>query len=577
MSKINFFAIGGLQENGKNLYCVEVDNALFILDCGLKYPTSELYGVDVIVNDLTYLVENKKRIKGVFLTNAHDDHIGGVANLLKEVKTNVYGSKFTLAVLSEKFKEDGITPEEGQIIEVNSKTALKFGDVVVRFFETAFNVPESYGVAIKTLDGYIVYTSNYNFDQNSKIDYAHMFRSLAVFAKEGVLALLTESLGANNEQSRGSILEFKLRLTNIISQSQHRLIFSLFSNDILKIQQIVNIAIEHKKRIAIIGRKTQKIVNQAISLGYLKIPEANLANLRYIDDEHKNNDKDLVVLVTGERHEPYFMLQRMSKQIDRLINLEPTDTIVILTKPYIGTEKMAAKTLDIIYHVTSNVKEFGPQLLPAYSANREEIKEMINILVPKYIIPVIGEYRHQYAVRIIANCINYSDDQILIADNGDILSFENGKYIGVTGDVASSEILVDGKAFKDVGDVVMRDRELLAEDGVILISANINPRTKTIMVGPEVVTKGFTYNSPDGSDIIIKIKELFMLVASKFLTTKFINWSEFKLNIKNEISHFIYKDSKRNPIIIPVLISTDLDAAKKNALKQEEKDKTDNK
>ena len=577
MSKINFFAIGGLQENGKNLYCVEVDNALFILDCGLKYPTSELYGVDVIVNDLTYLVENKKRIKGVFLTNAHDDHIGGVANLLKEVKTNVYGSKFTLAVLNEKFKEDGITPEEGQIIEVNSKTALKFGDVVVRFFETAFNVPESYGVAIKTLDGYIVYTSNYNFDQNSKIDYAHMFRSLAVFAKEGVLALLTESLGANNEQSRGSILEFKLRLTNIISQSQHRLIFSLFSNDILKIQQIVNIAIEHKKRIAIIGRKTQKIVNQAISLGYLKIPEANLANLRYIDDEHKNNDKDLVVLVTGERHEPYFMLQRMSKQIDRLINLEPTDTIVILTKPYIGTEKMAAKTLDIIYHVTSNVKEFGPQLLPAYSANREEIKEMINILVPKYIIPVIGEYRHQYAVRIIANCINYSDDQILIADNGDILSFENGKYIGVTGDVASSEILVDGKAFKDVGDVVMRDRELLAEDGVILISANINPRTKTIMVGPEVVTKGFTYNSPDGSDIIIKIKELFMLVASKFLTTKFINWSEFKLNIKNEISHFIYKDSKRNPIIIPVLISTDLDAAKKNALKQEEKDKTDNK
>ena len=271
------------------------------------------------------------------------------------------------------------------------------------------------------------------------------------------------------------------------------------------------------------------------------------------------------------------MLQRMSKQIDRLINLEPTDTIVILTKPYIGTEKMAAKTLDIIYHVTSNVKEFGPQLLPAYSANREEIKEMINILVPKYIIPVIGEYRHQYAVRIIANCINYSDDQILIADNGDILSFENGKYIGVTGDVASSEILVDGKAFKDVGDVVMRDRELLAEDGVILISANINPRTKTIMVGPEVVTKGFTYNSPDGSDIIIKIKELFMLVASKFLTTKFINWSEFKLNIKNEISHFIYKDSKRNPIIIPVLISTDLDAAKKNALKQEEKDKTDDK
>ena len=183
---------------------------------------------------------------------------------------------------------------------------------------------------------------------------------------------------------------------------------------------------------------------------------------------------------------------------------------------------------------------------------------MINILTPKYIIPVIGEYRHQYAVRIIADCIGYKDDQVIIADNGDILSFVDGKYVGVIGDVASSEVLIDGKAFKDVGDVVMRDRELLAEDGVVLITANINPRTKTILVGPEVVSKGFTYQTEDG-DILLEIKKLFMLVASKFLTTKFINWSEFKTNIKYEISHYIYKTTKRNPIIIPVLISTDLD------------------
>jgi len=252
----------------------------------------------------------------------------------------------------------------------------------------------------------------------------------------------------------------------------------------------------------------------------------------------------------------------MSKQIDRLIHINSNDTIVILTKPYLGTEKMAARTLDIIYHYTSNVKEFNPTLLPMSSANREEIKQMINILKPKYVVPIIGEYRHQYALRIVANCIGYDDDRIIIADNGDVLTFDNAKYIGITTEVPCGEVYIDGKAFKDVGDVVMRDRELLADDGVLLITANINPRTKTVLVGPEVVSRGFIY-ARENEDVIKSIKEIFMLVASRFLTTKFINWSDFKTEIKNEISHYIYKSTKRNPIIIPVLISTDLDLVKK--------------
>ncbi len=564
MSKINFFALGGVQEDGKNLYVVDIDNQIFILDCGLKYPTSELYGVDIIVNDLSYLVENKERIVGVFLSHAHDDHIGGIGHLIKEKNDiNIYGSSFTLAVLEQKLKEDEVDYSKNQLNVVSPKSALHFGDVTIRFFEVSHNIPESYGIAIKTNDGYIIYTSNYNFDQNSRINYAHMFRSLAVFAKEGVLALLTESLGANNEQSRGTILEFKLRITNLISQSENRIIFSLFSSDILRIQQIVNIAIEHHKKIAIIGRKTQKIVNQAIELGYLKIPEENFANLRYIDEKNLNNDKDLIVLVTGERHEPYFMLQRMSKGIDRLIHLEKTDTVVVLTQPYLGTEKMASRTLDIIYHVTSKVKVFNSTLLPQINANREEIKQMINILKPKYIIPVIGEYRHQYALRIVANCIGYKDEQVLLLDNGDVLAFENGKYVGISEAVPCAEVLIDGKAFKDVGDVVMRDRELLAEDGVILIAANINPRTKTVILGPEIISKGFIFTRDDDINIENKIKEIFYLVSQNYLTSKFINWSEYKTSLKNEISHYIYKESRKSPIIIPVLISTDLENIRK--------------
>ena len=562
MSKVNIFSLGGLQEDGKNLYVVEINEKLFVLDAGLKYPTSELYGVDIIVNDISFLVENKDRIVGIFLTHGHDDHIGGVYHILKEFSVPVYGSKFTLAILLDKLKEENFEYNPEMFKTVTPKTAMKLQGVEIRFFEVAHNIPDCLGIALKTDEGYIIYTGNYNFDQNSKIDYAHMFRALAIFAKEGVLALMTDCLGADNDQSRGTILEFKLRITNIISQAQSRIVFTLFSSDILRIQQIVNIALEQNKRIAIIGRKTQRIVNQAMQLGYLNIPEESLANLRYIDDNNKNNDKDLVVLVTGERHEPYFMIQRMAKGIDRLIHLENQDTIVVLTTPYLGTEKMAARTMDIIYKVTTNVREFNSKLLPFSSANREEIKQIINMLEPKYVIPVIGEYRHQYSMRGIADCIGFDSDKVLILDNGDIASFENGNYIGITGDVPVGEVMIDGKAFKDVSDVVMRDRELLAKDGVLMICANINPKTKALVAGPEIVSKGFAYIN-ENQELKDDIMDIFKKVSIKFLVNKFVNWSEYKNTLKSELSHSIFKKSKRSPIIIPVLISTDIDDVKK--------------
>ena len=562
MAEINIFSLGGLQEDGKNLYIVEVDKKIFVLDAGLKYPTSELYGVDLIVNDISFLIENKERVAGIFLTHGHDDHIGGVYHILKEFVVPIYASKFTMAVLKDKLKEENLEIAEENFKIVNARSVLKINNVEMRFFDVPHNIPDCLGIAIKTPDGYIIYTGNYNFDQNSKINYSLMYRELGYFAKEGVLALMTDSLGANNEQSRGTILEFKLRISNIMTNAKSRLIFTLFSSDILRIQQIINIALERNKKIAIIGRKTQRLVNQAMQLGYLTIPEENLANLRYLDDKNTNNDKDLVVLVTGERHEPYFMLQRMAKQIDRLIHLEESDTIIVLTTPYLGTEKMAARTMDIIYRVTTNVKEFSSNLLPFSSANREEIKQMINLLKPKYVIPVIGEYRHQYALRVVANCIGYEDEKVILLDNGDIAGFNGGLYSGVVGDVPVGEVLIDGKAFKDVGDVVMRDRELLAQEGMLMICANINPKTKSLVAGPEIIAKGFVFINDD-EELMKEILEIFKKVSIKHLVNKFINWSEYKNSLKTELAHHIYKKTKRSPIIIPVLISTDMENAKK--------------
>ena len=569
MSKINIFALGGLQENGKNLYCVEVDSKIFVLDAGIKFPTSELYGVDRIVPDISYLEENKDRVQGLFLTNGHGDHIGAAGMLLERLSCKAYGSEFTMALVRDQLNSDNIKINEGErLVVVNDRSKIDFDNVCVRFYIVAHNIPGCLGICIHTEDGNIIYTSDFSFDQNARVDYRRMYQNLSYFSREGVLACLCESLGANNEASRGTILEFKKRIQQIFVSNDNRIIFSLFSGDLQRIQQIINLALSFDRRVAIIGRKTQRIVNQAINLGYLKIPEESLVNLRYVDEKNKNDDKDLVVIVTGERHEPYHMLQRMSKGIDRLIKMEANDTVVILTVPYLGTEKMAARTLDMIYKVTTKVKIFGANLLPSPVASREEIKEILNVLKPKYTLPVIGEYRHQYALRIVANCIGYPDDKILLIDNGDIITFEKGKYVGITGDVPCAEVPIDGKAFKGVGDVVMRDRELLADDGVILVSANINPRTKTIIIGPEIVTKGFSYTTDD--DINNKIKQTFYLVSSKYLISKFINWSEFKTALKNEISHLIYKEMKRSPIIIPVLISTDIDALKKNIVTAKE-------
>lgn len=558
MSQILFYALGGLQEDGKNLYCIEVDKHIYILDAGSKTPSMELHGVDLIVPDISYLIENKKRIAGLFLTHAHDEHIGSVYQIIRDINPKIYGSKFTMEVLKDKLIKDGINFNEENLITVKSRSTLEINNLKIRFFELAHNIPDCCGIDILTNDGNIVYTGNFNFDQNAKVDYAAMFRNLAVFSKEKVLLLLSEALGATNASNRGTILEFKTRMNSILASSPGRVIFSLYSSDILRIQQIINIAIDNHKKVALLGKKTQRLLAKAIELGYLHIPEEYNVNLRYIDEKNDNNDNDLVVLVTGERHEPFFMLQRMSKRIDRLIHMEKDDTVIVLTNPLLGTEKMSARTLDIIYKVTSKVYTFKQELLPPVNASREEIKEMINILKPKYIVPVIGEYRHLYALEVVADCVGYTKNNTLIMDLGDVAEFNNGRYVGITKSVPVGEVMLDGKAFGDIGDVVMHDRELLANDGVLIISSNINARSKKILTGPDIVTKGFMYDN-ENLNLFDKIKQTFVDVSNVYLSQKFINWSDFKNELRGQIASLIYKETRRSPIIIPVLISTDLE------------------
>lgn len=555
MSEIRFFALGGLAENGKNMFVVEVDRDLFILDAGIKYPGSELFGVDEIIPDYRVLERAASRIKGIFMTHAHEDHISALPHILDKINVPIYATHFTMEVIKDMLLEAELKLEDYTLNVIDQSSIIKFGNVRVSFFNTTHSIPESVGVAIQTTKGSIVYTSDFTFDQSSQIKYQTDFGKINQLAEKDVLALLIESVGSQDVRASDMNLELDHKINSVFTAAKGRILVSLFSSDLLKVQKVVDIALSHNKKIAIIGRKAQRIVDIAIKEGYLEIPKNALINLKFIDDKNKNDDSNIVALVTGNRHEPFYMLQRMSRKSDRLIHVNSKDTVLIMTPPVPGTEKMAARTLDILFRSEARVEVIENRLLSLSHASSDEIKMMINMLKPKYIIPVIGEYRHQYQVRKLAQEIGYKEDSVFLMDNGDVLTFDKEPFVA-KGDINVGEILIDGTAIGDVNDYVLRDREILAEDGALIVVAHVNPKSKKIVGEINIVTKGFVYIK-ESEELLNEIKEQFLLVSEQFLNKKYINWNDYKREVRNHLSRFVYEQTKRSPITIPVIISTE--------------------
>lgn len=559
MSKIRIFALGGLGENGKNMYVVDVDKQYFILDAGIKYPTSDLHGVDEIIPNYKMLLPIKDRIKGFFMSHAHEDHIGALPHMIDELNIPIYATNFTTQIIKDNFKDRNLNLEDYTFNTISQDSVIKFGNVKVTFFNTTHSIPESVGIALHTLEGVIVYTSDYSFIQQSDHKYQTDFRKINELANKQVLALLPESIGSGLTQDSGVSQQLIHKINSVYANAEGRIIVSLFSSDLLKIQRVIDISLAHKKRIAIIGRRAQRIVDIAIKNGYLSIPEESLVNLRYVDEKNKNDQNDLVALVTGNRHEPFYMLQRMCKRVDRLIHINENDSVLLLTSPVPGTEKMAARTLDVLSRSDANVTAIDKRLLSSSHASGEEIKMMINLLRPKYIIPTIGEYRHQYGVRVLAKELGYDESNVFLLDNGDSFNHVKGKdaYVSKADIPNAGDILIDGTPVIDSNDQVMRDRELLSADGVIMVVANISPRTKKVLGEPEIVSKGFVYIK-EAEELLDKVKEIFHETSKQYLNQKYINWNEYKQGLRENISKYLFQETKRRPIMIPVLISTEV-------------------
>lgn len=552
MSVIKFCALGGLGENGKNCYVVTVDNKMFVLDIGLKYPSAELFGIDAIIPDISFLEENKEKICGIFLSHGHEENIGGIIEILKKTNAPIYTTHFTASIVELLIQEANLKLSDYKIYRINDNKVLTFGNVNISFFNTSHSIPESLGISINTNDGSIVYAPDFTFSAVKEVKYRTSFDKITDISKNKTLLLLSESIGCFNYERTNNDYAFDYTINEILKQKR-RTVFSMFSSNLNRIQRVIDLCVKNNKKIAIMGRKTQKTVNVAMNLDYIKIPNRNLVNLKFMTPDNKNDSDDLVVIITGIRHEPYFMLLRMLIGQDRLIELKESDNVVIVSSPVTGTEKIATSTKDRLNRLGCKITSLSKGSLKSSHADSEDLKMMYQLLSPKYILPVVGEYRHQYQQKNIAIEAGYKKENIIMLDNGVEISFVDGVLQEDTNKVNVGDVLVDGSIVGDINEIVLKDRELLSESGAVICTVNIDSNKRKIVSGPKVVSRGFI-SLGLMADIYENLENVAYDIIQKKLKSRNIDWNELKNSVKDALTKEILDETNKNPVVIPLII-----------------------
>ena len=552
--KVKIFALGGLDEVGNNLYIVDVNERIFVLDSGMKHPGGEMLGVDAVIPDFTYLVENGQRIKGIFLTQGNDEHIGSISQLLSVINAPVYGTRLTIALVEDALIEAKMDMGQYKLNIIRDENTLYFDGVKVSFFKTTHSIPGSVAVCIHTSAGAVVYTSDFIFNHSVSSRYQTNYNKISDIARNGVLCMLAESVNSESvgHASTGDTLEYTFE--EAFSRTDGRIIFSLLSTDLHRIQMVVNLAIKYNRKVAITGRRMQRLIDLAVKLGYLKIPKPVLMSLGFMNANRDNNLSDLVVITTGTRFEPFINLTRMIKGHDRFIKILKTDTVVLAITAQSGTETRAARTMDMLYRTDATVIVVNKNLLPPSHASSEDLKLMMNLLKPQYVIPVNGEYRHLMSHANVARSMGYDDENIVILDNGEVALFEQGELVINSETIELEEVLVDGHGVGDVGTVVLKDRQMLSNDGVVAIVINLNRKTKKIINEPEIVSRGFVFDAKD-ANLFEEAKQIAREVLEEKTQagSRYFNWQDLRFDMRDRVGKFIYKTTRHRPIVIPII------------------------
>ncbi|OHP96665.1 Zn-dependent hydrolase [Staphylococcus sp. HMSC063F03] len=544
---IRIIPLGGVGEIAKNMYIVEVDDEMFMLDAGLMFPEDEMLGVDIVIPDIQYVIENKERLKGIFLTHGHEHVIGAVSYVLEQIDAPVYGSKLTIALVKEAMKARNIK-KKVRYYTVNHDSIMRFKNVNVSFFNTTHSIPDSLGVCIHTSYGSIVYTGEFKFDQSLHGHYAPDLKRMAEIGDEGVFALISDSTEAEKPgyNTPENIIEH--HMYDAFAKVKGRLIVSCYASNFVRIQQVLNIASQLNRKVSFLGRSLESSFNIARKMGYFDIPKDLLIPINEVENYPKN---EVIIIATGMQGEPVEALSQMARKKHKIMNIEEGDSIFLAITASANMEVIIADTLNELVRAGAHIIPNNKKIHASSHGCMEELKMMLNIMKPEYFVPVQGEFKMQIAHAKLAAETGVAPEKIFLVEKGDVISY-NGKDMILNEKVQSGNILIDGIGVGDVGNIVLRDRHLLAEDGIFIAVVTLDPKNRRIAAGPEIQSRGFVYVR-ESEELLKEAEEKVRKIVEEGLQEKRIEWSEIKQNMRDQISKLLFESTKRRPMIIPVI------------------------
>lgn len=571
--QIKIMILSGVREQGKDMFAVQVNDEIFVLDAGLKYPDSSLFGIDVVIPDLDFFEQYGDRVAGIFLTHGHADSIGALPYILRKYDIPVFGSQLSIELAKIEVQRENKRRKNSLFHVIDADTEIDFKNASISFFHTTHSIPDSLGIDVHTPAGEIVYTGDFKFDPTAALNYRTDMDRLAEIEQKGVLALLSDSSNAEASFPNASEQDIGKFVTNVFRNAKGRIIVAAKASNLNRVQEVLNAAAATGKRVLLTGRDLAKIVRTSMKLGYLDVPEGLLMRVK---DLKTVPDEQTVILETGRMGEPLNSLQKMAKKRHSMITIHKGDLVFIATTPSHAVETMVAETSDLVYKAGGTVIQLGRNIHTSGHATGRDLQLLITTLKPKFLIPVIGEYRLLEVVRDLAIKAGMNPKDIYITKNGDCLEYDfKQKRFFLTDPVLGEDTMIDGSGVGDVGNIVLRDREVLSDDGIFIAVVTIDRKKKKIIAEPKVTSRGFVYikaNRQLMSDSIDVIKKA---IQANFEHKKF-DWTELKQDIRGDLEKFLYKKTNRRPVILPVVMEVNQNRHRAMQ-KRNEKAQNDNK
>ena len=547
-NKVQIIPLGGLGEIGKNMTVFRYGDDMILIDAGLMFPEDDMLGIDLVIPDISYLIETQDKLKGIFLTHGHEDHIGALPYVMKQIDCPVYGTALTLGILQGRLKENGVSSENCRTIKPGDK--ITAGAFKLDFIRVNHSIPDAVAIAINTPIGTIIHTGDFKIDHTPVDGQVTEFNKFAEYGDRGVLALLADSTNAErpgftpSERMVGKTFDDEFRY------AKNRIIVATFSSNVHRIQQVIDAAMKYDRKVAVIGRSMVNVVSIAKELGYLKAPEGEIIDI----DETSNYTPDKVVIITtGSQGEPMSALTRMAMNDHKKVDIMPGDTVIISATPIPGNEKLVSRTIDHLYKLGADViyeKSNGVHV--SGHASQEEIKLVHNLVRPKFFIPVHGEFRHLIKHANIAKSLGMPKENIVIAENGSVIELTKNS-IGINGKVQAGKVLVDGLGVGDVGNIVLRDRRQLSQDGIMIVVVTIDKETCHVVSGPDIVSRGFVYVR-EAEGLMDEARDKVQLALEKCEENGISEWSAIKSTVRDSLGRFLYERTRRRPMILPIIM-----------------------